>query len=582
MIHTSKLGRVSRRYTMHESFISMATGFLYSQIAYDTADSKRALIRACTDDFVGKEAVLEILPAGGSEVVQSSSIRPWGKKWQHWWWVADFSEFQGQGLFELRFRQGDQILHQSKPLVFGDQELWKATFPVVALEQLKFRRDQARNQLGFKDCGHHWREASSHGGLLLGLTDMLEVGFQHMAPDELAILRSHLIHGCDYLEICQDTAAKLGLGDGSLVHEIPSVLHVIPGNVAMAAVIWARSARLLCEIEPERAFDYLSRAKRAFRYLREEASPWIQGFHAASHGAPADFQPTGSWMTRDLVTMMWAALELWQAGGSNYQRVATELARQIMARQVDESEAEFGLYGHFRTFDEARFTEKANVHHHWGHDTGAVLPHYLFPMAMMVRLWGYHPDVQLWRQCLVRFVKGYFIPACNSNPFKIIPMGVWDNEGVLTFSGPWHGCNVTIGYASALASILQFVLGTEVDGEELRAIAVANLQWIAGLNAGLTRDSFGSCLKYREEVPEGQALPVSMIVGLGLHQAGAWTAIPGTIMNGFSNNPQFQHANVPREYTDGPWFFTDEDWIPHTGGYLAGLAWLREGNFFRT
>lgn len=550
------------------------TGFLYSQIGYDLPDPKKALVRAPAADFLTPAATLSVMRTESALV--TVPLVYWGPKWGDHWWVADFSSLGEEGQFSLEFRDGGRLLHRSPLVAVGQDLLWKATVKPVSFSALAERARLARNGLGFKDCGHHWREVASHTPLLLGLADLLEVGFPHLESDEVEELKNHLIRGCDYLASAQDAAGRLGLGDGALVHEFPTVLHVIPGNVAQAAVVFARTGRLLAETHPDKALDYLSRGKKAFRYLREECPAFPGGFHAPSHGAPEGWEPSGR-MTRDLLMLLWASLELWMAGSSAHQAIGAEIARQVLARQVKKDDAEFGYWGHFRTYEGAPFTEKANVHHHWGHDTGAVLPHYLYPLGMMVRLWGYHPDVPLWKKALEDFRDGYLVPACADNPFGILPMGLWKDEGLLTFSGPWHGWNVTYGFASALASVFSFTVG----GPGLREIAVANLQWIAGLNTGVTADSFSSCLKYKLEVPEGQALPVSMIHGVGSRNAGCWTGIEGTIMNGFSNNPQFQHALRPQAATDGPWHFTDEDWIPHSGGWIAGLAWLRETKFFQ-
>ena len=554
------------------------TGFLYSQIGYDLIDSKRTLVRAATRDFLSDKAELAVIEVSEDAAEQVFPLKLWGEKWGSWWWIADFSPIDKAGSYILQFGDRAKVLHRSEPVRVDDNVLWNQSMGPVAFEQLAERRKQARNGLGFKDCGHHWREVASHTPLIIGLCDLLEVGFAHLDAEQVLELKGNIIHGCNYLARAQDAAQELGLGDGALVHEFPSVLHIIPGNIAQSAVAFARAGRLLLETHRDQAMEFLDRGAQAFRYLREDATPWTQGFHAPSHGAPEGFEPPGNWMTRDLLMMLFAAVELWQSGGKAYQRIAAEIARAVIARQVPQEQAEGGYWGHFYTFDGVRFTEKANVHHHWGHDTGAVFPHYLLPLALMVRLWGYHPEVAVWRAALERFRDGYLIPACKSNPFGILPMGYWENEGLLTFCGPWHGWNVTYGFAAALASQLHFVIG----GDELRDIAVNNLQWIAGLNAGVTSDSFSSCLKYKEDIPPGVAKAVSMIHGVGNQFAGCWTGIKGTIMNGFSNNPQFEHSITPSAANDGPRHFTDEDWIPHSGGWIAGLAWLREVAFFKT
>ena len=277
-------------------------------------------------------------------------------------------------------------------------------------------------------------------------------------------------------------------------------------------------------------------------------------------------------MTRDLAMMMWGCVQLFAAGQTTYKRHAKRFAREVMARQVLEDRAEDGLYGHFTTFASVDFTEKANTHHHVGHDTGTTFPHYIAPMIEMATRWADDPEAPRWRACVKRFAEGYLIPACSRNPFYLLPEGVFPGEGLLSFCGPWHGINGTYGLAAALAA--QCTRAS--DDPRLRQIIVGNLQWIAGLNAGITAKSFDGCLKWREEIPEGEAVAYSQIYGVGRRWTGNWTGIRGTVPNGFDVNPQFQLVVEPKLENDEPLLYTDEDWIPHGGGFLAGLTALRD------
>jgi hypothetical protein len=282
-------------------------------------------------------------------------------------------------------------------------------------------------------------------------------------------------------------------------------------------------------------------------------------------------------MTRDLLMMAWGCVELWAAGHSRFQKRAIELVRRVMARQVPKERAEDGLWGHFFAFDGVSWTEKANEHHHVGHDTGATFPHYLVPLLEMCTRWSDHPDAEAWKRCLKDFTSGYLVPACLRNPFLLLPSGVFGGEGLLVVCGPWHGVNTTLAFGATLALRLEGIAGDR----RLRDIAVANLQWIAGLNAGITagcfRDNF---TLWKEKIPEGTALPYSQIVGVGTRSVGSWTGIRGTIVNGFCTNPQFQLVVPPSRDADGPWKYTDEDWIPHGAGWVSALAHLREREFF--
>ena len=68
---------------------------------------------------------------------------------------------------------------------------------------------------------------------------------------------------------------------------------------------------------------------------------------------------------------------------------------------------------------------------------------------------------------------------------------------------------------------------------------------------------------------------------MGRQSVGNWTGIRGTIPNGFSTNPQFKLVVEPTVENDGPWLYTDEDWIPHGAGWLSALAHMRWTRFLR-
>jgi hypothetical protein len=259
------------------------------------------------------------------------------------------------------------------------------------------------------------------------------------------------------------------------------------------------------------------------------------------------------WMTRDLFTMLWVAVELARGPAPEYRDVAVRYARAVMGRQIGGADAEGGYHGHFRTYGSAPFSEKAWIHHHMGYDAGGTFPHYLIPLIEMTRLWPDHPDAPAWRRTLHDFAYGYLLPACLDNPFHLLPTGYFAGEGLLTFSGLWHGMNGAYGSAAALALELAAFTGDE----RFRTIAVGNLQWIAGLNSGVAED--------------GRWVSRSMIYGIGDAFAGGWTQIPGSICNGFESDRQFVFTE-PTAKDDGPFYFTDEDWITHTGGWLSALS----------
>lgn len=277
-------------------------------------------------------------------------------------------------------------------------------------------------------------------------------------------------------------------------------------------------------------------------------------------------------MTGDLLMMVWGAVELAKSGKPEYLDEAVRRADQILSRQVPKERPEGEFYGHFYTFDDHLFTEKAFTHHHVGHDTSLMFNHYLVALLDLCDLLPDHPNQPRWRQAIRNFAYGYFLPACQKNPFYLLPQGYYAGQGLLSFCGPWHGFNVCYGYAAALAVRFEIFFGDP----SFRPIAVGNLQWICGLNAGLTAESFEGSVMWREALPPGKAVPYSFIHGIGRNSVRTWSKIPGSIGSGLCTNRQFHMEVEPTVENDIPSRYSDEDWIPHAGGFLSGLAHLRQ------
>jgi hypothetical protein len=550
----------------------VSSGLLYSQIGYDCHDPKRALIRSTAASFPGEGITINLKKTGSSLICHRGKVSYWGEKWNSFWWVLDFSDLDEPGEYELIVKRKKENLFEGQILSIGDSLLWNKTIDSVALDQFEKRADLApHGKTGWKDCGANMKEANSHATTVIGMCDLLGLGFEnYLTEDQQSRLVRQIINGCDYLALCQDKAEDIGFDKGSIIHEIPNNMILIPGDTAQSVVAFAYASRLLTARNYDKSREYLARAVSAYNYLIEHGHPYgANGFSRSNHGAPDNYSVPDEFMTRDLFMMLWGGYELCLTGQLKYKEKVVELARTIHGRQISKEEGEGEFYGHFRTFDRSSFSEKANVHHHVGHDTGGTFPFYLVPLVDMARNWYDHEDNSLWRSMIEDFVYGFFIPACKENPFFLIPEGYFTNEGILNFCGPWHGINTTIAFGASLAAKLEGFLGEPV----LRDIAIGNLQWIAGLNSGVTRDSFKSCVKWKGHVDEGVFEPVSQIVGIGRKTVECWTGIRGTIPNGFSANPQFRLTVEPLRKNDGPFLYTDEDWIPHSAGWISALQY---------
>ncbi|GCE14635.1 cellulase N-terminal Ig-like domain-containing protein [Tengunoibacter tsumagoiensis] len=553
------------------------TGLLYSQIGYDIKDPMRALIRSTNPSYVPEGALFTLVNTSTEQVVIQKPVSYWGELWKSSWWELDFSELDDAGTYTLSVQAEGKELCKSDPFNVATHLLWDETLTIVALDQMEERARLARNQNGWKDCGSTIREVNSHATCLIGLCDLMNTGFQWLTHSEIERLAQQLLIGCNYLATCQDKAEKLGLGKGSIVHEIPDDMVVIPGDVAQCVVAFARTSRLIIERYPSQSDEYLERAVAAYDYLLEQAHPLGQsGFSPLNHGASADFQVPDEWMTRDLLMMIWGGMELWISGKTHYKERVIHMARQVLQRQVPRDRPEGEFYGHFYTFDHCDFTEKANIHHHIGHDTGGTFPNYIVGLIEMTRRWYDDPEAPIWRKAVEDFAYGYFLPACSKNPFYLLPEGYFKGQGLLVFCGPWHGMNTSIAFTATLATKLETFTGDRA----FRKISVGNLQWIAGLNAGITQHSFKGCEFWHEEIEPSQVIPYSQIYGIGTRYVGCWSDIRGSIPNGFSVNPQFQLTVEPTQEADGPWLFTDEDWIPHSAGWVSALTILREHKMY--
>jgi hypothetical protein len=552
------------------------TGLLVSQIGYDLGGSMRALYRAERADGLPEGVSYSLRDAHSHDYVLGAALEYWGECWHSHWWVADFSSVAQAGEYVLSLElQGVEII-SSQPFKVGEYLLWQETIVPVAIDQFEERARQARFGNGWKDCGSFWREVDSHAAALIGLLDLLNIGFTWLDPQDTLRLTEQIMHGCDFIVLCQKRAQDLGYPPGSIIHELPYNTYLIPQDHGQSVVVLAKTARHIYELDAQRSMDYLNRAASAYEYLTQRCRPYGKvNFSAMLHGAPEGYIPEG-FMTGDLLMMVWGGAELARSGRPQYLEEAIRRMDEVLKRQVPQSESEDGLFGHFYTFEDHAFTEKAFTHHHVGHDTGMMFAHDITPILELCEQLPEHPNAPRWRQAVHDFAYGYFLPACRKNPFNLLPQGYYRGQGLLTFAGPWHGMNVCYGYAAGLAAQLEQFFGDC----QFREIAIGNLQWIAGLNAGITRDSFIGSVIWQEDIPPDTAVAYSHIHEIGTHAVTTWSGMRGAIGNGYCTNRQFEMAVEPTLDHDGPWRYPDEDWIPHAGGWASGLAFLRLSMYF--
>ncbi|MFY0602189.1 MAG: glycoside hydrolase family 9 protein [Cyclobacteriaceae bacterium] len=542
----------------------------YSQIGYDLELSKVAMIQHKDSTFLSPKASFFLKQSSTDRKVFSGAIIPQGKKWDKFWWKIDFTDLIVAGEYYLMINEGRQVRYSSKkelPIKIGKNLLWNETWYKTALAHLKIRDSLSyQPEGGWKDCGSPLQEVSSHIIMLNALCDIIELTSNELSSHELEEVYQQIIVGADYVALCQDKAKEIGFQEGAVIHEMRENYKVVTGNVAKTAMILARISRLIQKEKPSLAESYLKRSISAYHWVSTHGPVlhWDNtDYFAITHGAPYGMRkPPKEWMTRDLIMMMWASVELYKCGKTEYKQNAVDYANKIMVRQVPKTKAEDGLYGHFYTYDSYDFTEKANIHcgawnaNYKAYNQGGHFPHYIIPFIEMSSLWSDHEDSKKWNQTIKSFAYNYFVPATNQNPFKILPAGYYKGIGLLNWSGWYHGHNKTFGYAAGLA--LEFY--HLYNDKQFIEIATGNLQWITGLHSG-----------FHENTPDFSA---SMIVGIGNRYKKDWDAMVGTITNGFESDGQFR-LEKPSKETDLPIVFGDEGGIHHPAGWISGLTRLK-------
>lgn len=541
------------------------TGLLFSQIGYDLGEAKRALVRG-PRHFLVPETPFFLLQNG--DCVWNGLARFWGERWGSCWWILDFSELEIAGRFKL------QVGAFEGEIAIGARLLWNETASLVSIDQAERRQKVAwkvgGEPLGWFDAGMLWQEANSHSCYLFGLCDLWEKRRSEFSPEEQRRFQIQLQNGGDYLGHLQDLAREKGFGEGALLHQAfftqgYGADFVNPSDASKSAAAWARlSAVLPLECEEKRA-DYRRRARLALSWLEEKPRWNDVPFLGFPHGLPDAFRLPDTPPTPDLSAILWAKIELDDPA-------CFELAEQLLRRQISHSEAQDGVWGHFRLFEGHETTEKMWTHgtgsEGYGWNNGQTWGHNLFPLFRLLEKHPQHPSAPRWRAALEAYLRGYFLPGCAANPFGIVPNGHVAGQGFLHFAGLWHGATTIYGVGAALALELSQLF----EEPKLREIATANLGWVAGLNAGITRENVREAVLWSAQIPENTAVAASLICGIGARWAGCWLQIRGAIANGFSNGAQFVWDKAPLAVNDAPDALTDEDWITHAGGFLAGLA----------
>jgi hypothetical protein len=562
-----------------------AAGLMFSQVGYEPGLPVRLIIRLPRKELLNEKTTCRLTSANGKGN-HSTPFNYWGEIWKSHWWIADFDEQLEEGNWNIEVKSDDKVVFSETGLTVRKNILWDSVIEWASVDMLERRRHFTGVGAGWQDAGTLWVESPAQSAMIIALAELLEQKKESFDVDFTGRIYKQLTVGCDYLVMTQEKAEELGYPKGSMSHDIKGHENdILPHDAMKAVVAMAKSARLLPESYSEQKLKYSGSARLAFDWLASSAKPMgSYGYMKMQRGLQEETHiPKDEWPTRDLLGMCWAAIEMIKLGNAEAKVIAIEYARQAVARQISKEKAESGFYGHFYEFSSMKHSEPSWSHGivpaktgvEFGVDMGGIYPNYLMPIIELLKLFPDHIDAENWKQALIRFTYGYLIPACERNPFLLVPQGIFGDEGPVWFCGTFHGTNTIYGYTAALALELTALLNEP----KLKNIAYGNLQWVAGLNAGITKESLktGSVV-YSSDIPEGAALPASMICHIGKRWAGTWFQTRGVICNGFSTGEQFKYDVAPKKENDGPFSFTDEDWIPHSAAWLTGIMRLKNND----
>ena len=552
-------------------------GLLFSQIGYELGYPVRIIVRLPKKELFNKESICKLKPAGSGKSYQTE-FSYWGEIWDSHWWIADFRTIAEAGEWDIEVLSGNQSFFKDRGLRVDKNILWGKTVEFASVDMLERRKHFTGIGAGWQDAGTKWAESPAQSAMIIALAELLEKSSTRFDQSFIERINNQIIIGCNYLVLTQDKARELGFPEGAMSHDILGhEKDILPHDAMKAVIALAKAAKLLPELYNEKKVVYQKAAEKTFNWLLTKARPMGgYGYSKFQRGLPeTTIVPADEYPTRDLILMCRAALEMRNLKFANTDEIAIKYVNLVIGRQIPKDRSESGYYGHFLEFATLSHSEPSWTHgiigEEFGADMGGIYPNYLVPMIEMLQIWPDHKDAPLWKSTLEKFAYGFLIPSCEKNPFLLVPQGIFGAEGPVWFCGTFHGTNAIYGFTAALAFELSKLFNEPI----LKEIAYGNLQWIAGLNGGITSDNLKEgCVVFSTDIPEGVALPASMMCGVGNRWAGTWFQTRGVICNGFSTGKQFVYDTEPKKKNDGPLSLTDEDWIPHSAAWLTGLMRL--------
>jgi hypothetical protein len=419
---------------------------LYSTLGYDSAATTRVLVR---QNDVEMEPAVGLsfywrLVDDGNDVKADGFAQYAGTAYGIPLWVADFSDFDGEGTFRLALQAPESQL-ATPPFEIANFVLSRDTFVPLALENAEARAAPLEMDGGFFDSHTQEGSASAHAQVLLGLLAVFESRRSSLTEDMRSRLKEAIDIATDYLLLLSDPAT------GEIAHTAPTRPYqgFDPDDTVEGARALARYSVVFQREEP-------ARADRAYRRARL-ADEWVVGEQ------PAVDYP--AW------TQAAVALDFYR-----YSLDLTDLNRAV--------EAVRGFAVDYDIREMERF----------GSDTS---PHFETMFALWQNL-PEHSDRAIWeetaqrvaaqyQEMIDRNVFGVILPAVEDNAIGASAAEQWDT--VEDEPPPGEGGGALVGNEWIIARAMDAAYLADItDDPELEQVATASLLWATGLNPGLPAD----------------------------------------------------------------------------------------------
>ncbi len=598
---------------------------LESQIGYHPRNVKRVYLRSAQAEpprAYLADAFSVIDTASGKEVY-TGKVAKWGKKWETYWWVLDFTPLRVPGEYVVRAGR-----LESAPFRVEDEIFRKTDLAVIALDQLEHRihnglEDKRKGLAGkyvncgpdvriYMDCGSPYAELEPVGTCVYALLDMHELlGDRYSAADRERMIRLATM-GADYFVAAQrhtDDPETDGMFHHSL---LVNTRDTWAGDIftyldtAYGMALLARAHQFFAGRDPARAQRYLEAAQKAWelcvrrpRHTKADRT-FPAGCNAFFWNAPAGIQDTfgrclynitdKTWTlptalrTRDRLPFVQGSALLHEITGERkYLDKAAEFADAIMERQFTDWQNPidgcFGTFYEFAGDDQAFFHEFMQGGFWWEGNVEALN---LDGFMHLLRLAPLHPKAAAWENTIRIYAENYARRATTLNPLGVYPVACYrdrEHGGIKNFQNMLFGSSCLYGFSAKNF----MTLGAFLQDACYQTNAMAGVNFIAGLNPGLPN------VYDKDTAWDARTL----ILGVGRSWFGP-TGEPaetarGSVPNGFCASSQFWHMTGYTNFialgpdkpsgliTPGGGYQFNEGWILHSHAYVQAVARLEAG-----